>query len=137
MHDQTAVRTEGITEQFRQHPAVKAIFDDGYRGARERVPRPGLGPAPQAEGPGRRHRALTERYGWREHRRRQSSRRICVEHANAEHRQWRPLQRYTQRRETYGETHRAIAALVCDRSVKRTTRRRPSTELVHVRTTTC
>ncbi|MFJ8502878.1 hypothetical protein [Streptomyces avermitilis] len=52
-----------------------------------------------------------ERYGWREHKRRQSSRLICVEHANAEHRQWRPLQRYTQRRETYGDTHRAIAAL--------------------------
>jgi hypothetical protein len=32
MRDQTAVRTEGITEQFRQHPAVKAVVDDGYRG---------------------------------------------------------------------------------------------------------
>lgn len=80
---------------------------------------------------------LTERYGRRERKRRQSSRRICVEHADAEHRQRRPLQRCTQRREPYGEAHRAIAALVSDRSAKRTTRRRPSTELVHVRTTTC
>ncbi|MGW7825159.1 transposase family protein [Streptomyces puniciscabiei] len=32
MHDQTAVRTEGIAEQLRQHPTVKAEVDDGYRG---------------------------------------------------------------------------------------------------------
>ncbi|MFF1746552.1 transposase family protein [Streptomyces mirabilis] len=42
--------------------------------------------------------------------RRQSSRRICVEHANAEVRRWRPLQRCTGRRETYGESDLAIAA---------------------------
>ncbi|MGW3498730.1 transposase family protein [Streptomyces sp. NPDC001020] len=43
MHDQTAVRTEGIAEQFRQYPAVKAEVDEGYRGlANEfrRQPRP-------------------------------------------------------------------------------------------------
>ncbi|MFB7919074.1 hypothetical protein [Streptomyces sp. NPDC056061] len=70
-------------------------------------------------------------------RRRQSSRRICVEHANAEHRQWRPLQRYTGRRETYGDTHRAIAGLVSDRAAKRTTRRKTSTELVPVCAMAC
>ncbi|WP_394365743.1 transposase family protein [Streptomyces sasae] len=32
MHDQTAVRTEGIAEQFRRHPNVKAEVDEGYRG---------------------------------------------------------------------------------------------------------
>lgn len=32
MHDQTAVRTEGIAEQFRLRPQVKAKVDDGYRG---------------------------------------------------------------------------------------------------------
>lgn len=32
MHDQTAMRTEGIAEQFRLHPAVKAEVDEGYRG---------------------------------------------------------------------------------------------------------
>ncbi|WP_407696928.1 transposase family protein [Streptomyces dysideae] len=32
MHDQTAVRTEGIAEQFRLHPDVKAEVDEGYRG---------------------------------------------------------------------------------------------------------
>jgi hypothetical protein len=137
MHDQTAVRTEGITEQFRQHPAVKAVVDDGYRGLANEFPGQVSAPPRKPKGLDDGTAPLTERYGWREHSRRQSSRRICVEHANAEHRQWRPLQRYTRRRETYGETRRAIAALVCDRSAKRTTRRRPSTELVHVRTTTC
>lgn len=52
-------------------------------------------------------------------RRRQSSRRICVEHANAELRQWHPLQRYTGRRETHDETHLAIATLVSDRAARR------------------
>jgi hypothetical protein len=32
MHDQTAVRTEGIAEQFHRHPNVKAEVDEGYRG---------------------------------------------------------------------------------------------------------
>lgn len=45
-----------------------------------------------------------------------------------------PLQRYTGRRETYAETHLAIAGLVSDRSALRTTR---DTELVLARQTTC
>lgn len=65
--------------------------------------------------------------------RRQSLRRICVEHANTEVRQWRPLQWYTGRR----ETHLAIDPLVSDRAAKRPTRHNASTELVHVRTTAC
>lgn len=80
---------------------------------------------------------LTEYYGLREHKRRQSSRRICVEHANAEVRRWRPLQRYTGRRETCGETHGAIAALVSDRAAQRPTRHKPSTDLVPVSVTAC
>ncbi|MFF2131167.1 transposase family protein [Streptomyces olivochromogenes] len=115
MHDQTAVRTEGITEQFRQHPAVKAVVDDGYRGLANEFPSRVSAPSRKPKGLDDDTAPLTERYGRREHRRRQSSRRICVEHANAEHRQWRPLQRYTQRRETYRQTHRAIAALVSGR----------------------
>ncbi|MFC9008219.1 transposase family protein [Streptomyces microflavus] len=135
MHDQTAVRTEGIADQLRQHPTVKAEVDEGYRGLANEFPN-------QISAPPRKPKdtdnaPLTERYGWREMRRRQSSNRICVEHANAEHRQWRPLQRYTGRREEYGETHRAIAGLVSDRAAKRATLHKPSTELVLVRTMAC
>ncbi|MGW2818839.1 transposase family protein [Streptomyces sp. NPDC001415] len=52
-------------------------------------------------------------------------------------RQWRPLQRYTGPREGYAATHQAIASLVSDRSARRPTRRKPSTELVLARQVTC
>jgi hypothetical protein len=67
----------------------------------------------------------------------QSSARICVEHTNAEYKQWRPLQRFTGRRETYTETHLAIAGLVSDRSAQRATHRKTITELVLARQSTC
>ncbi|MFF2518474.1 transposase family protein [Streptomyces sp. NPDC058086] len=94
MHDRTAVRTEGIAEQFHRHPGVTAEVDDGYRGLANEFPdqvgappkKPKGMKAPN-EGP------VTERYGRREMKRRQSSRGIRVEHANAEVRQWRPLHR--------------------------------------------
>jgi hypothetical protein len=56
---------------------------------------------------------------YRQARKRQSSQRICVEHAIAEHKQWRPLQRYLGRREAYAETYPAIAGLVSDRAARR------------------
>jgi hypothetical protein len=133
MHDQTAVRTEGIAEQFRWHPKVKAEVDEGYRGLANEFPAQ-VSAAPKKPKddapPG-------ERHAWRERRRRQSSRRICVEHTNAEYKQWRPLQRFTGRPETYAETHQAIAGLVSDRSARRATRRKPGTELVLARRATC
>ncbi|MFC9246230.1 hypothetical protein ACFT7S_20205 [Streptomyces sp. NPDC057136] len=67
------------------------------------------------------------KYAGREARRRQSSARICVEHTNAELRQWAPLRRFTGRRETYAETHIAIACLVSDKAAKRPSRPRTST----------
>ncbi|MFD5416921.1 transposase family protein [Streptomyces sp. NPDC127069] len=96
---ETAVRTEAIAEQFRQHPKVKAEVDEGYRGLANEFPAQVSAPPkkPQDDGPLGEHRA------WREQRRRQSSRRIRMEHANAEYKQWRPLQRFTCRRETYAE----------------------------------
>ncbi|MEV8310095.1 hypothetical protein AB0P36_22795 [Streptomyces flavidovirens] len=54
---------------------------------------------------------VTEYYGWRERKHRQSSRRICVEHANAEHRQPNTASgirsRDTGRRDTYGDGRHA------------------------------
>jgi hypothetical protein len=38
MHDQTSVRTEGIAEQFHQHPGVRAEVDDGYHGLANEFP---------------------------------------------------------------------------------------------------
>ncbi|WTJ47359.1 transposase [Streptomyces atratus] len=133
MHDQTALRTEGIADQLRRHPGVKAEVDSGYQGLAKEFPSqvsaPPKKPAEDA--------CDGDKRAWREMRRRQSSARICVEHTNAEYKQWRPLQRYTGRRETYAETHLAIASLVSDRSARRPTRRRTNTELVLARNTVC
>lgn len=133
MHDQTAVHPEGIAEQFRQHPEVRAKVDEGYRGLASEFPEQVDAPPkkPKDDAP------LGEHHAWREKCRRQSSARIHVEHTNAEYKQWRPLQRFTGRRETYAETHLAIAGLVSDRSARRATRRKPSTELVLARHTAC
>jgi hypothetical protein len=115
MHDQTAVRTEGIADLFRQHPQVKAKVDAGYRGLARQFPdqvqAPPLKPKKDTT-PENTAAYETERH-------KQSSERICVEHANAEHKQWRPLQRYTGRREYFDETYTAIAALVSDRAAER------------------
>ncbi len=114
-HDQTAVRTEGIADLFRQYPRVKAKVDAGYRGlAREfpdQVQAPPLKPEKDA--------TAEETAAYEAQRHQQSSERICVEHANAEHKQWRPLQRYLGRREYFAETYAAIAGLVPDRAAER------------------
>ena len=41
------------------------------------------------------------------------------QHTNAEHEQWRPLQRYIGRREYFAETYSAVARLVSDRAAER------------------
>ncbi|TJZ99182.1 IS5/IS1182 family transposase [Actinacidiphila oryziradicis] len=133
MHDQTALRTEGIAEQFRTRPTVRARVDSGYQGLAKEFPdqvsAPPKKPADEA--------CDGDKYAWQEARRRQSSARICVEHTNAELRQRAPLRRFTGRRDTYAETHLAIAGLISDRSAQRTTRQPTSTELVLVRDTAC
>jgi hypothetical protein len=134
MHDQTAMRTEGIAEQFRLHPRVTAEVDEGYRGLANEFPEQVSAPPKRPKGE---DASLGEQYASREMRRRQSSARICIEHANAEHKQWRPLQRFLGRREYYAATHRAVAGLVSDRASQRATRRKPSTELVPVSSMAC
>jgi hypothetical protein len=115
MHDQTAVKTEGIEELLRQHPTVKLTVDEGYRGLAKAFP-------DQIHAPPRRpgkHAPAEEFTAWTQARAKQSSQRICIEHAIAEHKQWRSLQRYTGRRESYAQTHLAIAGLVSDRAARR------------------
>lgn len=80
MHDVTQVRTEGIEEQLRLHPNVRAEVDSGYQGLAREFPRqvsaPPKKPAKDA-GP-------SERNFYENTRARQSSSRIMVEHAIAE-----------------------------------------------------
>jgi hypothetical protein len=115
MHDQTAVRTEGIADLFTQFPAVKAKVDAGYRGLAKEFPGQVQAPPlkPKKDAP------PEETAAWDEARHKQSSERICVEHANAEHKQWRTLQRYLGRRENFDETYMAVAGLVSDRAAQR------------------
>lgn len=115
MHDQTALRTEGIADLFKQYPQVKAKVDAGYRGLAKEFPDQVQAPPlkPKKDAPSE------DVAAWEEARHQQSSERICVEHANAEHKQWRTLQRYIGRREYFDETYSAIAALVSDRAAMR------------------
>jgi hypothetical protein len=115
MHDQTAVRTEGIADLFRQFPQVKAKVDAGYRGLAKEFPDQVQAPPlkPKKDAP------LEETAAYEAQRHRQSSERICVEHANAEHKQWRILQRYLGHREDFDETYLAVAGLVSDRAADR------------------
>ncbi|MDT0484671.1 transposase family protein [Streptomyces doebereineriae] len=133
MHDQTAVRTEGIAEQLRLHPSVKSQADAGYAGLAKEFPDQVTAPPKKPKDDA----CDGDKRAWSEARRRQSSARICVEHTNAELRQRAPLRRFTGRREIYAETHLAIAGLVSDRPAQRPTRGRTSTELVLVRNSTC
>jgi hypothetical protein len=61
----------------------------------------------------------TQRAEYDQARHTQSSQRICVEHAIAEPKQWRTLQRYIGRREHFEDTMTAIAGLVSDRTAER------------------
>ena len=63
--------------------------------------------------------APEETAAYEEQRHQQSSERICVEHANAEHKQWRVLQRFLGPRDDFDETYLAVACLVSDRAAER------------------
>jgi hypothetical protein len=115
MHDQTAVKTEGIVDLLGQHPRVQASVDEGYRGLASAFPGQVHAPPPKPA-----KAAPAEQVdAWKQARHQQSSRRICVEHAIAEHKQWRSLQRWIGRRDSYGETYLAVAGLVSDRAARR------------------
>lgn len=118
MHDQAALRTEGTADLFTQFPQVNAKVDAGYRGLAKQFP--GQAGAPPLKP--KKDAAPEEAAAYEEQRHQQSSERICVEHATAEHKQWRPLQRYPGRREHFDETFLAMLAcsgLVSDRAAAR------------------
>src|SRR6266511_276354 len=81
MHDQTAVKTEGIEDLLRQYPTVTARVDTGYRGLAKAFPDQVCAPPP----PPAKTAPAEAVAAFQQARKRQSSRRICVEHAIAEH----------------------------------------------------
>ena len=96
MHDVTALRTEGIEDLLRRHPDVKARVDSGYQGLARDFP--GHVTAPPKKP--RKDATAEEAAAYEQARHQQSSQRICVEHAIAEPKQWRPLQRWIGRAHT-------------------------------------
>ena len=86
MHDQTALRTEGIADLFEPVPP-------GKEQSRRRIPGLAKEFPDQVQAPPlkpKKNATTEEVAAYEEQRHRQSSERICVEHANAEHKQWRP-----------------------------------------------
>ena len=114
-HDQTALQTDGIDDLLEQFPDVRCEMDAGYRGLHRdhpgQVSVPPKKPAKDA--------ALEITQAWEQARHGQSSTRICVEHAIADSKNWRPLQRWIGRRDDLPETIQAIGSLVSDRASAR------------------
>jgi hypothetical protein len=115
MHDVTALRSEGVEDLLRQYPNVRARVDSGYQGLARDFP--DQVSAPPTKPPKDACQAQLAEYNTT--RKAQSSQRICVEHAIAEPKQWRPLQRYIGCREHFEDTMLAIAGLVSDRCADR------------------
>ena len=115
MHDVTALCSEGIEDLLRAYPQVRAEVDSGYQGLARDFP--GQVSAPPKKPP--KDAAPEQIAGYEQCRKAQSSQRICVEHAIAEPKQWRPLQRCIGRREYFEETMHASTALVSDRCAER------------------
>jgi hypothetical protein len=83
-------QTDGICDLFERFPKVKAKVDAGYRGLAKQFPDQVQAPPPKPKKDAR----PEEVAAWDAARHQQSSERICVEHANAEHKKWRTLQRF-------------------------------------------
>jgi hypothetical protein len=115
MHDVTAVHSKGIEDLLRQYPTVQARVDSGYQGLARDFP--DQVSAPPKKPP--KDATQAQRTEYNTARKAQSSQRTCVEHAIAEPKQWRPLQRYIGRREHFEDTMLAIAGLVSDRCAER------------------
>src|SRR5919204_386767 len=115
MHDQTAVKTEGIDDLFDRHPHVQALVDAGYRGLAKAHPDQVAAPplTPKKDAP------PEDLAAYEAARTSQSSPRIPAEHAIASLKWWRTLQRFTGRRDVLPDVIAAVAGLACDRAAAR------------------
>jgi hypothetical protein len=115
MHDQTAVKTEGIQDLLRQHPTVQAMVDSGYQGLAKAFPDQVHAPPPKPS-----KDAPAEQLAIYEvARKRQSSQQDLCRACHRRPKQWRSLQRWIGRRQYYAQTHLAVAGLVADRAARR------------------
>jgi low temperature requirement protein LtrA len=110
----TAVKTEGIDDLLDHYPTVKFLADSGYRGLAndhpDQVIAPPLKPKKDA--------SPDQIAAYETIRKAQSSQRIPAEHAIALIKWWRPLQRYTGRREVLPDIIHAVTGLAADRAAE-------------------
>jgi hypothetical protein len=114
-HDQTAVRTEGIDDLLDAFPELMFLVDAGYRGLAKDHPSQVTAPPLKPN----RNAPPEEVAAYQAARKAQSSQRIPAEHAIAEIKWWRTLQRFTGRRDALPDTIRAVAGLASDRAATR------------------
>lgn len=115
MHDQTAVKIEGIDDLLDAYPDVRFLVDSGYRGPAkshpEQVIAPPLKPKKDA--------APDVIAAYETARKAQSSQRIPAEHAISQLKWWRTLQRFTGRRDLLPDIIQATTGLASDRAATR------------------
>jgi DDE superfamily endonuclease len=112
MHDQTAVKTEGLDELIEHYPEVKFLVDSGYRGLANDHPDQVIAPPRKPK-----KDALPDQVAaYEAARTAQSSQRIPAEHAIALIKWWRTLQRFTGRRDILPAVIRAVTGLAADRA---------------------
>jgi hypothetical protein len=112
MHDQTAMRTEGIDDLLNWYREVKLLVDSGYRGLANDHPDQVIAPPLKPK----KNAAPEQVAAYETARKAQSSQRIPAEHAIASIKWWRTLQRFTGRRDTLPDIIRAVTGLAADRA---------------------
>ena len=112
MHDQTAMRTEGIDNLLDWYREVKLLVDSGYRGLANDHPDQVIAPPLKPK----KNAAPEQVAAYETARKAQSSQRIPAEHAIASIKWWRTLQRFTGRRDTLPDIIRAVTGLAADRA---------------------
>src|SRR6185436_11092505 len=85
MHDQTAVRTEGIDDLLDAYPEVEILVDSGYSGLAKRHPGQVIAPPLKPK----KHAPADELAAYETARKAQSSQRIPAEHAISQLKWWR------------------------------------------------
>jgi hypothetical protein len=106
MHDQTAIRTDGIDDLLDWYGEVKLLVDSGYRGLANDHPNQVIAPPLKPK----KNAAPEQVAAYETARKAQSSQRI------ASIKWWRTLQRFTGRRDTLPDIIRAVTGLAADRA---------------------